>query len=143
MARERAFRSEGERKVAAALGQYGIPYVYEQELPIRDSHRIRRLKPDFHLPTVNAYVEYFGRAGNDSYDRRTQQKMRLYTANRITVIPIYPWDLCRSWPRPLYDGLDRITTSREPQRTAQDGYARAAYAGATRPLDHRTVNRYR
>ena len=94
-------KSAGERTIATALDHYGIPFIYEPKLPILDSGRRRVFRPDFYLPNQDIYIEYFGRAGNDGYDLRSAEKMRLYEAHRYSLIPLYPWDLCKGWP----DGL--------------------------------------
>ena len=63
-----AFRSEGERRIATTLDQYGIPFVYEKMVPVNDNGNIRTLRPDFYLSEFNLYIEYYGRVGNQDYD---------------------------------------------------------------------------
>ena len=109
-----AFRSEGERRIAATLNQYGIPFVYEKKVPVYDNGKIRTLRPDFYLPELNLYIEYYGRVGNQDYDLRTAKKQAAYAANNMNVIPLYPWDLLENWPNYLFD---RLPTSSTPQRS--------------------------
>ena len=109
-------KSEGERKIAAALTHYGIPFTYEPKLAVQDGTRRRVFRPDFYLPQRNVYIEYFGRAGNDSYDQRSSEKMRLYESNGHAVAPLYPWDLCANWPSGLLDHIDHAERQSNQQR---------------------------
>lgn len=99
------YRSEGERRIATTLDNYGIPYVYEPILTITTSGTTKRLCPDFLLPNEEIIVEYFGRITNQNYDQRMRSKMKLYDDNKIEVIPIYPITLLDHWPRPLLDPI--------------------------------------
>jgi hypothetical protein len=104
-----SFKSEGERRIARTLDHYGIPFVYEPRIPVRDNSVTRYLVPDFYLPRHHAFIEYYGRAGNAEYDRRTQRKESLYAANHIRVLALYPWSLCQDWPARLLDYVDNST----------------------------------
>lgn len=120
------FRSEGERRIGATLDQYGIPFVYEQKVPVHDKGKVRTLRPDFYLPEFNLYIEYYGRVGNPDYDLRTQRKQEAYHANGIKVLPIYPWDLCQDWPGHLLDKLRYPGRTRgEPPKYTAPGIGRA------------------
>lgn len=99
------YRSEGERRIANTLDNYGIPYVYEPILTITASGTTKKLHPDFLLPNEEIIVEYFGRITNQDYDQRMRSKMKLYKENKIEVIPIYPITLLDHWPRPLLDPI--------------------------------------
>ena len=99
------FRSEGERRIAATLDQYGIPFVYDQPVILRYQDRTRAFRPDFYLPEFNLYIEYYGRVGNQNYDLRTTDKQTTYAANNLNVISLYPWDLIQDWPNYLLDRL--------------------------------------
>jgi hypothetical protein len=99
------FRSEGERRIAATLDQYGIPFVYEQKVTVNDNGKTRNLRPDFYLPEHDSYIEFYGRVGNQDYDLRTAKKKAAYAANNINVIPLYPWDLLEDWPNYLFNRL--------------------------------------
>ena len=113
------YRSEGERRIASVLDQYGIPFVYEPSLHISAQNRPRLYRPDFYLPTHNLYVEYFGRVGNHDYDQRTTQKLAAYEANNLNVLPLFPWHLAQNWPNELLDQLrspDPIRRQHHPAR---------------------------
>ena len=58
------YRSEGERRIAATLDQYSIPFIYEQPVSVRYKGRTQTFRPDFYLPEFNLYIEYYGRVGN-------------------------------------------------------------------------------
>lgn len=100
------FRSKGEQRIATLLNEYGIPFIYEPNIKVLEDGRIRNIRPDFYLPHQDAYIEYYGRVGNDEYDQRIKRKESLYRANGLAVIPVYPWDFCQGWPDNL---LSRMT----------------------------------
>jgi len=95
------FKSEGERRIAQTLNTYGIPFIYEPQLTFKFNETSKRLRPDFYLPKQKLYIEYYGRIGNPQYDQRTQTKNEIYQANKINILPLYPWDLCTNWPAKL------------------------------------------
>lgn len=99
------FRSRGERYIADTLDDYGIPFIYEPKVTVRDNSRIRTLRPDFYLPEFNVFIEYYGRVGNQDYDIRTALKKETYAANNLHVISLYPWDLIEDWPNYLFERL--------------------------------------
>ena len=99
------FRSEGERRIAATLDQYGIPFIYEQPVGVRYKGRTQTFRPDFYLPEFNLYIEYYGRVGNQDYDSRTAEKQAAYAANDLNILPVYPWNLVQHWPNYLLDRL--------------------------------------
>jgi len=99
------YRSDGERRIAATLEQYAIPFVYEQPVRIQANGRTKTLRPDFYLPEFNLYIEYFGRVGNQDYDLRTAEKQAAYAAKNLNLLPVYPWDLIQDWPNYLLDRL--------------------------------------
>ena len=105
-------RSEGERRIAATLDQYGIPFLYEQRVIVNDNGKVRTLRPDFYLPEFNLYIEYYGRVGNQDYDLRTAQKQAAYAANNLKVIDVYPWNLVQDWPNYLFKRLPTWPTRR-------------------------------
>ena len=134
------FKSTGERKIAQALTQYGIPFIYEPRLQILEGHRKRHLLPDFFLPTPNVYLEYFGRTGNDSYDSRSQEKLRLYRINEYAVAALYPWDLCRDWPGTLLDRIRDAVPSTCPS-TGSYRSRHVPYVGQPRHRRYRSAGR--
>ena len=121
-------RSEGERRIAATLDKYGIPFLYEQKVIVNDNGRVRTLRPDFYLPEFNLYIEYYGRVGNQDYDIRTAKKQTAYAANNINVVSIYPWDLIQDWPNYLFE---RLPTS--PNQQSQPPPIKRCSPAQTKP----------
>ena len=121
------FRSEGERRIAETLNQYGIPYLYEAPINLYASGKMSRFLPDFYLPTHNVYVEYYGRVGNRDYDARTTAKTKAYSANGLHVIPLYPWDLVHEWPDSFMRTLNRYS-QHGPYPTHAQPSSRPSYA---------------
>ena len=137
-----SYRSQGEKRIAATLDQYGIPFVYEQRVRIQYNGRTQTLRPDFYLPEFNLYIEYYGRVGNQDYDLRTAEKQAAYAANNLNVISLYPWDLVLNWPNHL---LDRIrnpasqtsrTQSTAPYKTTGNPSYRLPCRTFTQPYAH-------
>jgi len=125
------FRSEGEKRIAAALDQYGIPFVYEQKVTVNDNGKIRTLRPDFYLPEFNLYIEYYGRVTNHDYDIRTAKKKAAYAANKLHVISLYPWDLIQDWPNYLFERLaipPNHYPLKSPNRRYNPAHSKSRYA---------------
>ena len=120
---EERLKSEGERRIARALTDYGLPYIYERRIPVPGQGGRRYLLPDFYLPTIDTCIEFYGRAGNVGYDERTTAKQRVYEQERLRVIALYPWDLChRRWPQNLMDMLNAPGPSYEKPASQSQGY---------------------
>ena len=111
------FKSEGEKRVAATLEKYGIRYEYDRPVWVDDGSKVRRLRPDFYLPDFNLFIEYYGRVGNQDYDKRTEAKQRAYAASNYHVIPVYPWTLLENWPDHLLRELKNDNYHRTPSRS--------------------------
>ncbi len=113
------YRSEGERRIAATLEHYAVPFHYEQPVRMSVRGKTKTFRPDFYLPQFDLYIEYFGRVGNQHYDRRTAEKHAAYTANHLNYFALYPWDLIQDWPNHLLDKLRTpstpVTASHTPQ----------------------------
>ena len=129
-----SLKSEGERRIAETLDQYGIPFIYEARLPLQVRGVTKTFRPDFYLPDLGVYIEYYGRAGNEEYDRRTSRKQAAYSASGVEVISIYPWNLCQNWPTYLTRSLARFAPA--PRRTSESGPPPAYQGGPA--LDSRT-----
>lgn len=110
------YKSEGERRIAATLRQYHIPFVYEKRVSVEDHGRTRVLYPDFYLPGLDTYVEYYGRVGNEDYDRRSHRKQAAYQSNGFKVVDLYPWDLCQNWPANLLGRLGIAYAAQPPDQ---------------------------
>jgi hypothetical protein len=100
---EPPYRSRGEAQVGRLLDRYGLPFVYEQATLIYDRGRCRVWHPDFKLPQYGGLVvEYAGMMDVPNYAAGIQHKQRVYAANAIPALFIYPRDLMGpAWPAQL------------------------------------------
>jgi hypothetical protein len=100
---EPPYRSRGEAQVGRLLDRYGIPFSYEQPAIVYAAGRHRVWHPDFTLPTyADLLVEYAGMPDRPEYLAGLRYKQRVYAANDIPVLFVYPNDLTGSrWPRCL------------------------------------------
>ena len=53
--------------------------------------------PDFYLPEFGSYIEYYGLAGRENYDRGIKTKQSVYSRMGLSVIPVYPWTFAENW----------------------------------------------
>ena len=107
------FKSEGERRIAYFLDGNSIRYQYEVGVlvnPVDDKPRI--WYPDFHLPEFGAYIEYFGLAGQQDYDRGIRKKEKVYSEMGLSIIPVYPWMFTENWQRYIMKKLEQTTLQR-------------------------------
>lgn len=75
--------SQGERRIANWLAAQGIAYRYEPEMA-------GGLTPDFHLEGTDVVIEYWGLAGEPSYEERMLEKLEQYEAHGIEVVSLFP-----------------------------------------------------
>jgi len=107
------YKSEGERRIAGFLNRLGIPFEYEKPLAVVDAGKTKIWYPDFTLVDYGSIlVEYFGIGGSEDYERRAQQKLKVYEANRLDVIPVYPQDFTRDWKGYLLSSVYGILEKR-------------------------------
>lgn len=88
-------QSQGERRIADWLTAHGIAYRYDAKFRIIAEFQIR---PDFYLPALDVYVEYWG-LDTPQYKMSMYKKQMLYQQEGKRLISIYPQDL------PRLDGL--------------------------------------
>jgi hypothetical protein len=85
------FKSAGERKVAEVFDKYGISYKYESPVLVHDDQNKPRIwYPDFYLPTLGVYVEYYGFTGNPDYDTLRKKKEQVYQNMGFQVVAVDP-----------------------------------------------------
>ena len=84
-------QSEGERRIAEWLTAHGIAYRYDAKFRIIGEFQIR---PDFHLPELDVYIEYWG-LDSPQYKMRMFKKQILYQQEGKRLISVYPADLPR------------------------------------------------
>lgn len=111
------YRSRGERWIAEALNQYGLPFKYEQPWLIHDRRYWRLWYPDFTLPDHgNQIVEYLGMPENAEYMQRARSKRQIYRENDIRPIFVTPYTFeRREWPKRLYERINRRYRSVGPR----------------------------
>ena len=86
-------KSGGEKAIADFLFEHGIPYKYER------NHWWSGVnyKPDFTIFTeekAGVIIEYFGMAGDEKYDRLTEDKRKYWAAKKgWSLVSLFPMDL--------------------------------------------------
>jgi len=81
-------QSDGERLLADWFSRHGIAYRYDERFRILSGHAIR---PDFYLPELDVYVEYWGMDTAD-YKIGMFKKQQLYQQEGKRLISLYPAD---------------------------------------------------
>jgi hypothetical protein len=111
---EPPYRSRGEAQVGRLLDRYGIPFFYEQPTLVSDRGRHRVWHPDFTLPAHgDLIVEYAGMMDVPSYAAGIRHKQRVYEANGLPALYIFPPDLTGShWPEKTVQRMYQAFASR-------------------------------
>jgi hypothetical protein len=84
-------QSDGERRIAEWLTAHGLTYRYDAKFRIIGEFQIR---PDFYLPELDVYVEYWG-MDTPQYKMSMYKKQMLYQQEGKRLISVYPQDLPR------------------------------------------------
>lgn len=101
------FKSRGEARIASFLNNNSISYKYEPPLLVQTDYGKQRIwYPDFYLPGLGSYIEYYGLVGNKSYDRGVKTKEVVYSKAGLHVIPVYPWMFNGNWQRYIMKELE-------------------------------------
>ena len=98
-----------EREIGGLLTDRRIPFVYEKPTAVMDAGKLKVWYPDFSLQ-YGLIIEYFGVNGERDYINRTRHKLRVYQANQLDTIPLYPSDIIPAWQGRL---IDRIGSALE------------------------------
>ncbi len=100
---EPPYRSRGEAQVGRLLDRCGLPFLYEQPTLIYDRGRHKIWHPDYTVPSLNNLViEYAGMPDVPEYLAGIRHKQRVYRANEIPALFVYPEQLRGpSWPEKL------------------------------------------
>ena len=109
-----AYKSAGERKIAYFLDRNNIRYLYEPAILVRNSSDGKPMiwYPDFYLQEFKTYLEYYGMAGNRSYDMGIKAKQSTYRMAGLDLIAIYPWMFREYWQGHIIHELERAALSR-------------------------------
>ena len=142
------FKSEGERKIGYFLEDNSIRYQYEPGVLINFDSKPRIWYPDIRLPEFGTYIEYFGLAGRQNYDRGIKRKEVVYAKMGLDVIPVYPWTFAENWQGYVMDELEQAAIRRyrtlmaKPYRS-QSRSASYRHISPTRPeYHHGLMKRY-
>jgi len=106
------FKSEGERRIAYFLEDNSIRYQYEPGVLVNSDDKPRIWYPDFHLPEFATYIEYFGLAGKQDYDKGIKTKETVYSKMGLNVMPVYPWMFAEDWQGYIMKELKNVTVQR-------------------------------
>ncbi len=94
-------QSDGERLISDWLTAHYLAYRYDERFRILSGHAIR---PDFYLPELDIYVEYWGMDTAD-YKIGMLKKQQLYQQEGKRLVSLYPAD------KPKLDTLLRTKLS--------------------------------
>jgi len=106
------YRSAGERKIAAFLDNYDIPYRYQPPVLVNDKGYQRIWYPDFGLDKYSIFIEYFGIQNDPEYDQRTDHKLKAYHNSNIDVISVYPTTLQNNYKNYILGEMHHIMDNR-------------------------------
>jgi len=107
------FKSEGERRIASFLKDSSIKYQYEPGVLVNSyEYKPRIWYPDFYLPEFGTYIEYFGLAGRQNYDRGIKRKEVVYSKMGLDVIQVYPWTFAENWQGYIMEELEQTAIRR-------------------------------
>ena len=82
-------QSDGERLIAEELAALGIVFRYDNRFRIIKGYAIR---PDFYLPELDLYIEYWGMQDNLDYRIGMLEKKKLYQQAGKRLVSLYPHD---------------------------------------------------
>ena len=81
-----------EKLIDDWMSKNGIRHYKEPKYPQHPEYNDSGLKRADWM-VGETFVEYFGLAGNTSYDKRTLEKMKLCRDLGLDLVPIYPEDV--------------------------------------------------
>ena len=115
---EPPYRSRGEAQVGRLLERYGLQFYYELPTLVYDRGRNRTWHPDFTLPEQGSLViEYAGMPDVPEYMAGIRHKERVYPANGIAAVFLYPTDLAGpDWPQRI---IERLYSAERPDPYAE------------------------
>jgi len=107
-------QSEGERRIAEWLTANGVAYRYDAKFRIVGEFQIR---PDFYLPELDVYVEYWG-LNTPQYKMSMYKKQMLYQQEGKKLVSVFPKDL-PVLGRLLADKLNAFGFTPHPASTSE------------------------
>lgn len=82
-------RSQGELLIDNWLYDNNILHEYEKRISINNTEYYA----DFYIKEKQLYIEYFGLIEDAEYEKKCNNKIKLYNKNKIDCIYIYPKDI--------------------------------------------------
>lgn len=81
-------KSKSEREIDNFLNKYQIRHYYEPELSI-DGKVENSIHPDFYLPSLDIYIEHWGKDNDRRYKESMEYKIDIYKKLKVTLICTY------------------------------------------------------
>ena len=107
------FRSKGEEKIANFFDKNNIKYLYEFPLAVLDDGKLKIWYPDFRLPEYGIVLEYLGMSKDNTYEKTTKHKKKVYCLNQLEVIFFEYKDFDNSnWNNMLLNQIGNIVSTR-------------------------------
>lgn len=98
-------QSDGERIISDELARLGVEFRYDNRFRIIKGYAIR---PDFYLPELDLYIEYWGMEDNLDYRIGMLEKKKLYQQAGKRLLSLYARDKPNLREK-LREGLSRQT----------------------------------
>jgi len=106
--------SNAEKQVSEYLTEFGIFWIYEHPVTIKDEKDLQRTYyPDFYLPTFGLYVEVCGE-DREEYKRRGE----IYFKNNIPIIFVHTFKHEKDWKQHLISNI--VTKTLEKSELLQN-----------------------
>ena len=119
------YKSQGERKIARFLTDYGLDFIYEQPLLVNDYGKRRLWYPDYTLPEYATIIEYFGGVGDEDYNRGIFRKTKAYSELYLNLIPMFPDSFEGNWQARTIEKIGQGLENRVRSFYGKVGYGRA------------------
>jgi len=104
--------SNGEKQIARMLRRYGVRYMYEHPVAVRDRGKVRVWYPDFWLPEYAIAIEYVGGISSDDYAAGIEHKREVYRDTGVACVFVGADALSGPWPATIMAQMERILVER-------------------------------
>jgi len=94
--------SDGEKQIARMLERYGVRYLYEYPLAVKDRGKVRVWYPDFWLPDYGVFMEYVGNLKNEDYASGIRHKKAVYRDAGVPCLFVEENDFHGDWPKRIF-----------------------------------------
>lgn len=105
-------QSDGERMIADELSAMKLVFRYDNRFRIIKGYAIR---PDFYLPELDVYIEYWGMEDNLDYRIGMLEKLKLYQQAGKKLISLHAHEKTRL-REALREKLSRLQTNTNPRK---------------------------